>query len=157
MSILGAFPLTLEHVVAATTTLQNFGSHVNFEAYLGSWDRSSLVTCWYAVDLKLPLLDLMSWSCYHLHAACVIFGRRYCCLSCKGNVVLLQGKACARELLSSHRHVSHSLHALLSQRLLHQEKYVLYILDGLCCITKCSCAITVKSYRCLHLCHWSHT
>jgi len=80
-------------------------------------------------------------------------GHRDCCLLCKRDVVSLQGKSCAEELFSLHRHVSHSLHALLSQRLLNQSKYVLYILDGLCCITKCSCLIIVESYHCLHMFH----
>ena len=62
-------------------------------------------------------------------------------------------KSCAYVLLSSQRHVSHSLHTLLMQRLLHQAKYVLCILDGLRCVTKCPCSIIVKSYHCLHMCH----
>ena len=77
------------NVVAATTTLKNFGSHANFEAYLGSYNQSSLVTCWKANDLKLPLLYLKSCSCSHIYAARVIFGHRDCGLSCKGNLVFL--------------------------------------------------------------------
>ena len=102
-----------------------------------------LVSWWF----QTPLLDPKSCPRSHLYATYVISRHSVCCFSCKGNVVLLQGKACAHEWLSSHRHVSHPPHPLLSRRLLHQAKYVLCILDGLRCVTKCPCVITVKSYH----------
>lgn len=46
-----------------------------------------LVKWWF----QAPLLDIKICLRYHIYATCVIFGHRGCCLSCKGNVVLLQG------------------------------------------------------------------
>jgi len=51
---------------------------------------------------------------------------------------------CVYEWLSSHRHVSHSPHALTSRRLFHQAKYILLILDGLrVCVQSHSSPINV--------------
>ena len=63
---------------------------------------------------QAPLLDLKSFLCSHLHATCVIFWHRGCCLSCKGNLVLLQGN-CVRmsdfhHINMFHTHVMHSCH-----------------------------------------------
>ena len=138
-------------------TLQNFGLHPNFGACCGSHDwffLSHLLVSWW---FQAPLLDHKSFLCSHLYVACVIIGHRGFYFSRKGNVVLLQGKECVHEWLSSHKHVSLSLHTIFSRRLLHQAKYVLCILDGLCCDTKCPCPITIKSCHCLHMFHWSHT
>jgi len=71
---------------------------------------SLLVSWWF----QAPILDLKGCPCSHLHAACVIFGYRGCCFSCKGNVVLLQGN-CVRMSGCHHidmlySHLMHSFH-----------------------------------------------
>ena len=138
------------NVETTTNTLQNFGSHVNFGAYRGSCNRSflgHLLVSWWS---QAPSLILRFVHVFIFMQYVSSLGIRIIVCHAKGMLLCFKGKSCAYGLFSLHTHVSHSLHALSSQRLLHQEKYVLYVLDGLCCITKCLCVIIVKLYHCLY-------
>ena len=69
-----------------------------------------LVSWWF----QAPLLDPKSCPRSHIYVACVIFRHSGCCLSCKGNVVLLQVNCVCtsgcHHINVLHSHFTHSCH-----------------------------------------------
>ena len=108
---------------------------------------------------QASLLDLKSCLCPHLYGARVIFGHRGYCLSCKGNVFLLQGN-CVRmsgchHIDMFHTHFTYSCHkSCYIQKSISYALWVVYVVSLSVCVWSQLSPIIV--YICVNDLTFSH-